>query len=89
MSLDLRGLVPAPVTPFTADMEVDHDAVANLTRWLASVPGVKGTMRRSGAWAAAPCGAWACTAPQAAAQARAAAARRMSFFMAGGLRLAC
>ena len=42
MTLDLRGLVPAPVTPFTPDLEVDHDAVASLTRWLASVPGVKG-----------------------------------------------
>ena len=42
MTLDLRGLTPAPVTPFTTDLEVDHDAVASLTRWLASVPGVTG-----------------------------------------------
>ena len=42
MSLDLRGLVPAPVTPFTPDLEVDHDAVAALTRWLSSIDGVKG-----------------------------------------------
>ncbi len=42
MSLDLRGLVPAPVTPFTPDLEVDHDAVASLTRWLSSIDGVKG-----------------------------------------------
>ncbi|MGS5796354.1 hypothetical protein, partial [Acinetobacter baumannii] len=26
MSLDLRGLTPAPVTPFTRDGQVDHDA---------------------------------------------------------------
>ena len=42
MSLDLRGLVPAPVTPFTPDLEVDHDAIASLTRWLSSIDGVKG-----------------------------------------------
>lgn len=32
--LDLRGLVPAPVTPFTADGAVDHEALASYTRWL-------------------------------------------------------
>ena len=42
MTLDLRGLVPAPVTPFTPDLEVDHAAVASLTRWLSSIDGVKG-----------------------------------------------
>jgi 4-hydroxy-tetrahydrodipicolinate synthase len=42
MTLDLRGLVPAPVTPFTPDHEVDHAAVASLTRWLSSIDGVKG-----------------------------------------------
>ena len=42
MTLDLRGLVPAPVTPFTPDLEVDHDAVASLTRWLSSIDGIKG-----------------------------------------------
>lgn len=42
MTLDLRGLVPAPVTPFTNDLEVDHDALGNLTRWLAGQDGVKG-----------------------------------------------
>src|SRR3954452_10398114 len=42
MTLDLRGLVPAPVTPFTPDLEVDHDAVASLTRWLSAIDGVKG-----------------------------------------------
>ncbi len=42
MTLDLRGLVPAPVTPFTPDLEVDHAAVASLTRWLSAIDGVKG-----------------------------------------------
>ncbi|EPQ3589198.1 hypothetical protein MZL51_000331, partial [Acinetobacter baumannii] len=27
MSLDLRGLTPAPVTPFTRDGQVDHNAI--------------------------------------------------------------
>ncbi|MBD3005367.1 dihydrodipicolinate synthase family protein [Streptomyces sp. 5-10] len=40
--MDLRGLVPAPVTAFTADGEVDHAANADLARWLVSVQGVKG-----------------------------------------------
>ena len=40
--LDLRGLVPAPVTAFTSDGEVDHAANADLARWLVSVDGVKG-----------------------------------------------
>ena len=41
-SLDLRGLVPAPVTPFTRDGEVDHHAIQRLGSWLGSFPGVKG-----------------------------------------------
>ncbi|MGW3944350.1 dihydrodipicolinate synthase family protein [Streptomyces phaeochromogenes] len=40
--MDLRGLVPAPVTAFTADGRVDHAANADLARWLVSVDGVKG-----------------------------------------------
>ncbi|QPP05949.1 dihydrodipicolinate synthase family protein [Streptomyces bathyalis] len=40
--MDLRGLVPAPVTAFTAEGEVDHAANADLARWLVSVKGVKG-----------------------------------------------
>ncbi|MFF4625666.1 dihydrodipicolinate synthase family protein [Nonomuraea jabiensis] len=40
--MDLRGLVPAPVTAFSADGEVDHAANADLARWLVSVEGVKG-----------------------------------------------
>lgn len=42
MTLDLRGLVPAPVTPFTRDGAVDVDAIHRLGGWLASVDGVKG-----------------------------------------------
>ncbi|NHA68255.1 dihydrodipicolinate synthase family protein [Phycicoccus flavus] len=42
MTLDLRGLVPAPVTPFTRDGSVDVDAIHRLGGWLASVDGVKG-----------------------------------------------
>jgi 4-hydroxy-tetrahydrodipicolinate synthase len=40
--MDLRGLVPAPVTAFTANGDVDHQANADLARWLVSVEGVKG-----------------------------------------------
>jgi 4-hydroxy-tetrahydrodipicolinate synthase len=40
-TMDLRGLSPAPVTPFTRDGDVDFEANANLARWLASVDGVK------------------------------------------------
>ena len=42
MSLDLRGLTPAPVTPFTRDGQVDHDAIQRLGSWLGSIDGVKG-----------------------------------------------
>jgi 4-hydroxy-tetrahydrodipicolinate synthase len=41
-ALDLRGLVPAPVTPFTGDGEVDHAAIQRLGAWLGSFKGVKG-----------------------------------------------
>jgi len=40
-TLDLRGLNPAPVTAFTTDGAVDHEANAHVARWLASVNGVK------------------------------------------------
>jgi 4-hydroxy-tetrahydrodipicolinate synthase len=40
-TLDLRGLNPAPVTPFTRDGAVDYAAIQRLGQWLASVPGVK------------------------------------------------
>jgi 4-hydroxy-tetrahydrodipicolinate synthase len=41
-SLDLRGLVPAPVTPFTRDGAIDHAAIKRLGSWLGSFSGVKG-----------------------------------------------
>ncbi len=41
-ALDLRGLVPAPVTPFTRDGAVDYAAIRRLGQWLAGIPGVKG-----------------------------------------------
>ena len=41
-ALDLRGLVPAPVTPFTRDGDVDHAAIQRLGSWLGSFAGVKG-----------------------------------------------
>ena len=40
-ALDLRGLNPAPVTPFTRDGTVDYAAIQRLGSWLASVDGVK------------------------------------------------
>jgi 4-hydroxy-tetrahydrodipicolinate synthase len=41
MTLDLRGLNPAPVTPFTTDGAVDFDAIQRLGSWLGSIEGVK------------------------------------------------
>ncbi|MFM0289087.1 dihydrodipicolinate synthase family protein [Paraburkholderia megapolitana] len=41
-SIDLKGLVPAPVTPFTRDGAVDHTAIQRLGSWLGSIEGVKG-----------------------------------------------
>ena len=41
-ALDLRGLVPAPVTPFTRDGAVDYAAIQRIGKWLASIDGVKG-----------------------------------------------
>ncbi|KAK8054313.1 hypothetical protein PG996_013614 [Apiospora saccharicola] len=40
--IDLRGLVPAPVTPFTKDGQVDYAAIQRLGSWLGSIGGVKG-----------------------------------------------
>ena len=40
--LDLRGLTPAPVTPFTEDGHIDFEAIQRLGSWLASIDGVKG-----------------------------------------------
>ena len=42
MPIDLRGLVPAPVTPFTRDGDIDVDAIHRLGSWLGSFDGVKG-----------------------------------------------
>ena len=41
MTLDLRGLNPAPVTPFTEDGDIDFDAIQRLGSWLGSIDGVK------------------------------------------------
>lgn len=40
-TLDLRGLNPAPITPFTRDGAVDYDAIRRLGSWLGSIDGVK------------------------------------------------
>ncbi|KAF3930354.1 hypothetical protein ABW19_dt0210469 [Dactylella cylindrospora] len=40
--MDLCGLTPAPVTPFTKDGRVDHEAIHRLGSWLGSIDGVKG-----------------------------------------------
>ncbi|MDD1508942.1 dihydrodipicolinate synthase family protein [Pseudomonas sp. CNPSo 3701] len=40
--IDLRGLTPAPVTPFTRDGAVDYPAIKRLGQWLGSIKGVKG-----------------------------------------------
>lgn len=40
--IDLRGLVPAPVTPFTRDGAVDYAAIRRIGSWLAGIDGVKG-----------------------------------------------
>lgn len=41
MTLDLRGLSPAPVTPFTPDGDIDFPAIERLGSWLGSFEGVK------------------------------------------------
>lgn len=40
--MDLRGLTPAPVTPFTREGRVDYEAIQRLGSWLGSIDGVKG-----------------------------------------------
>ncbi|CAK7202152.1 hypothetical protein SEUCBS139899_004872 [Sporothrix eucalyptigena] len=42
MALDLKGIVPAPVTPFKKDGSVDYEAIQRLGSWLSTVDGVKG-----------------------------------------------
>ena len=39
---DVRGLTPAPVTPFLPNGEVDYEAIQRLGSWLGSIDGVKG-----------------------------------------------
>lgn len=41
IDIDLRGLNPAPVTPFNRDGSVDYNAIQRLGAWLKSVDGVK------------------------------------------------
>lgn len=41
-NIDLRGLTPAPVTPFTEDGQIDFDAIQRLGSWLGSIKGVTG-----------------------------------------------
>lgn len=41
MALDVRGLNPAPVTPFTTDGDIDFAAIQRLGSWLGSIDGVK------------------------------------------------
>jgi 4-hydroxy-tetrahydrodipicolinate synthase len=40
-ALDMRGLNPAPITPFNRDGTVDYPAIKRLGAWLGSVEGVK------------------------------------------------
>lgn len=41
-NIDLKGIVPAPVTPFTLEGEIDHAAIQRLGSWLGGIDGVKG-----------------------------------------------
>lgn len=41
-NIDLKGLVPAPITPFSRDGAVDHAAIQRLGSWLGGIEGVKG-----------------------------------------------
>jgi len=42
IDIDLRGLTPAPVTPFNEDGSVDYEAIQRLGSWLGSIDGVTG-----------------------------------------------
>lgn len=42
IDIDVRGLTPAPVTPFNENGSVDYDAIQRLGSWLGSIDGVKG-----------------------------------------------
>jgi 4-hydroxy-tetrahydrodipicolinate synthase len=41
INIDLKGLSPAPVTPFTREGAVDYAAIKRLGAWLGSIDGVK------------------------------------------------
>ncbi|MDR3440985.1 dihydrodipicolinate synthase family protein [Telmatospirillum sp.] len=41
IDIDLRGVNPAPVTPFNRDGSVDYAAIKRLGSWLASIDGIK------------------------------------------------
>ncbi|NLX46159.1 MAG: dihydrodipicolinate synthase family protein, partial [Treponema sp.] len=41
INIDLRGLNPAPVTPFNRDGSIDFAAIKRLGSWLAGIDGVK------------------------------------------------
>lgn len=41
INIDLRGLNPAPITPFTRDGAVDYAAIKRLGSWLGGIEGVK------------------------------------------------
>ena len=41
INIDLRGINPAPVTPFTPDGAVDYAAIKRIGSWLGSIDGVK------------------------------------------------
>lgn len=42
INIDLRGLTPAPITPFTPDGNIDFDAIQRLGSWLGTFEDVKG-----------------------------------------------
>lgn len=42
VGFDMRGLTPAPVTPFTEDGAVDYETIQRLGSWLGGIDGVKG-----------------------------------------------
>ena len=41
INIDLRGINPAPVTPFTLDGAVDYAAIKRIGSWLGSIDGIK------------------------------------------------
>ncbi len=42
MGLELSGVIVTPVTPFTSTLEIDEDAVRELTGYFLSVKGING-----------------------------------------------